>query len=26
VPLELKSATTFQTGVLHLIYTPASTA
>ena len=26
VPLELRSATTFQTGVLHLIYTPAATA
>jgi dihydrofolate reductase len=26
VPLELKSATTFQTGVLHLVYTPATTA
>jgi dihydrofolate reductase len=26
VPLDLKSATTFQTGVLHLVYTPATTA
>ena len=26
VPLDLKSATTFETGVLHLVYTPATTA
>src|SRR4029450_32220 len=26
VPLDLKSATTFQTGVLHLVYTPTRTA
>jgi dihydrofolate reductase len=26
VPLELKSVTTFQTGVLHLVYTPATAA
>ena len=26
VPLELKSSTTFQTGVLHLVYTPTTTA
>ena len=26
VPLDLKSATTFETGVLHLVYTPTTTA
>ena len=26
VPLDLKSATTFETGVLHLVYAPAASA